>query len=94
MDRIDPHNIKKSGYGSANFTSNLATCHERLSMRPATNGERPRPHGMTGSTELACPRVHPASGWKHPWNRSSPRVQPERIPGRSGSGCGGSSLLG
>ena len=51
-------------------------------MRPATTGERLRPHGMTGSTEFACPRVRPASGWKYPWNRAFPRAQPERILGR------------
>ena len=74
MDRIAPHNIKRSGHGSANFTKNLAECRESLINRSATTGERLRPHGLTGYTEFGCPRGHPVSRWKHPWNRAFPRA--------------------
>jgi len=66
-----------------NFANIRAECCESLHKRPATTGERLRPHGITGYTGIACPRVHPSCGRWHPWNRSSPRSgEPERMPGR------------
>lgn len=46
LDRVELHNIKLRGYGTANFGLNLAECFEGLRGRPADAVERRRLQGM------------------------------------------------
>ena len=70
MDRIELHNIKKSGCGSENFTKKLAECHESL-RRPDPFGQlRQAPRDRT----LSIKDIGVSGTVSQEWQPASDRV--------------------